>query len=120
MNKASFVTLIILGASIEISAQSGGYKLLPSSGDDHDAFGRSVSINDEFAFVGASGGEKVFVFRRDEKEWIEDQILTGEVNPFGSTLDPLFGYSVKVSGDYLIVGAPFQVVPPVMNCIGAA
>jgi FG-GAP repeat/Secretion system C-terminal sorting domain len=91
-------------------------KLLPST--DIRDFGRSVSIDDNYAIVGAT--HAAFIFKKNDNNWMEEYKLVGESNPQGSTLPPDFGYSVDISGEYAIVGAPFQVILPVLNNIGAA
>jgi hypothetical protein len=74
-----------------------------------DWFGNSVAISDNYAIVGA--------YREDDaggttsgKAYIFD-VTTGQLvhtlnNPSSSTAEDQFGYSVAISGDYAIVGAP--------------
>ncbi len=120
MSKMILILIVILSCYRITFAQFYEIKLLPSVGSESDGFGRSVSIDGDYAVVGAPGGEKVFVFKRTTNGWIEQDILTGDDNPPGSTLDPVFGFSVSISGSYIIVGAPFQVFPPITNNIGGA
>jgi hypothetical protein len=89
-----------------------GDKLTNPDPESLNQFGRSVSVSGNYAAVGApfdnNGGTEdgsVTVFKRNS--------ITGIWGPQGSPLtnpgqanDDHFGFSVSISGDYLIVGAP--------------
>jgi len=70
-----------------------------------DNFGRSVSIGRFYAAVGAtcfSGSPgRVYVFKRDETIWTQQAKLTG----FDNKHTDLFGCSLCINNDYLIVGS---------------
>ena len=74
-------------------------------------FGQSVVLSGDFLFIGASrdteagsGAGAVFIFKRDEfGVWSQVQKLTASG---GGTTDYL-GYSLAVSGNVLLVGAPY-------------
>lgn len=120
MNKVISI-VIIFSVYCQIAfSQVNEFKLLPRIGFENDNFGQSVSIDGDYAIVGAPGAEKVFVFKKSGSNWTEQEIITGDSNPSGSTLPSAFGFSVSISGTYAIVGAPFQVVLPILNNIGAA
>ena len=80
-----------------------------------DAFGYSVAISGDLAIVGApfdDDGEdneffdagSAYVFQRVGDEWLQTEKLVGQsIEPYGDQ----FGYSVAISGDYAIVGAPY-------------
>jgi hypothetical protein len=86
-------------------------KLLASDGADGDLFGFTVTINGDYAIVGAykdddKGGNSgsAYIFYRNEggpDNWGQQAKLLA---PDGATGD-YFGYSVSMSGDYAIVGA---------------
>jgi len=80
-------------------------ELTASDGAAGDNFGRSVSIGSRCAAVGATGFSgspgRVYVFKRDQTSWTEQARLTGSD---GKHTD-LFGCSVCINNDYLIVGA---------------
>ncbi len=88
------------------SEQTG---LTASDGVDGDYFGISVSINGNYAIVGAyqadGGGNskqgKAYIFYRSGTTWNEQAGLTGSD---GDT-DDYFGNAAAISGDYAIVGA---------------
>lgn len=61
-------------------------------------FGYSVDISDNFAVVGTLNN-RVYVYTNSNGVLSNEQILTG-------TNGVLFGYSVAVSGDYIVVGDP--------------
>ncbi|MBN2474704.1 MAG: hypothetical protein JXB62_08850, partial [Pirellulales bacterium] len=74
-------------------------------------FGSSVAISGDLAIIGAhrdnEGGRDsgaAYVFRFDGEQWIEQQKLTAS----DATGSGYFGYSVAISGDTAIVGAPWD------------
>ncbi len=89
-------------------------KLTASDGETYDEFGASVSIDGNYAMVGApynnEGGYggvidkgAVYIFKRDGVSWTGQTKLTA---PDGDVNDN-FGASVSISGGNSIVGAPF-------------
>ncbi len=80
-----------------------------SDGIAYDYFGYSVSIDGNFAVVGANSNEldtnvpgKAYVFKRaNSNNWIQVATLT----PSDGITNDQFGYSVSVHGDNIIVGA---------------
>ena len=90
-----------------------GVKLTASDGDSYDNFGISVAVDGEAIVIGASGDDdngadsgSVYVFTRDPDSgvWSQAAKLTASE---GEALD-YFGQSVAVSGDTVLVGAPFD------------
>ena len=87
-------------------------KLTASDGTAADRFGTSVAISGETLVIGARddliGGHaaqgSAYVFVRTGNNWAEQQKLTASD---GSANDA-FGFSVKLSGETLVVGAPFD------------
>jgi len=84
--------------------------LVAPAGAAQDWFGNGVSISGDYAVVGAphhdTGGNsdqgKVYVFHRSGSTWpLEDSLIATD----GASSD-WFGYSVSISGDYAVVGAP--------------
>ena len=80
-----------------------------SDGDAGDVFGYSVSIDGDYAIVGAAhkdigghlGQGKAYIFHYDGGSWVQQgQLTTSD----GVAYDN-FGCSVSISGDYAIVGA---------------
>ena len=85
-------------------------KLLPSDGAADDQFGISVGISGATAVVGArydddsgSGSGSAYVFRYDGSSWVEEAKLLASDGASGYG----FGSSVAVSGDAVVVGAPY-------------
>jgi len=84
-------------------------KLLAGDGAAVDAFGYSVSLSGDMALVGApddddSGSESgsAYVFVRSGTSWTQEaKLLAGDGAP-----GDRFGYSVSLSGDTALVGAP--------------
>jgi FG-GAP repeat len=82
---------------------------LAMDGATNDQFGTSVSISGDYAIVGAylknigsnSDQGQAYIFKRTGTTWIDQGIL---VAPDGISGD-LFGRSVAISGEYVIVGA---------------
>jgi len=83
-------------------------KLLASDGAAGDRFGVSVSIDGDYAIIGAFADDdsgdssgSAYVFTRSGTSWIEqDKLLASD-----GAADDYFGWSVSISGDYAIVGA---------------
>lgn len=102
-------------------------KLVASDAQMGDFFGTSVAIYKNTIVVGATqanpggvrGDGKVYTFLRKDKEWVQRDILHAEDGRAGD----FFGHSVAISGDRIVVGAPFaDPAPdnwPIMNA-GAA
>ncbi|KAA3598077.1 MAG: hypothetical protein DWQ06_13345 [Calditrichaeota bacterium] len=89
-------------------AQVNEFKLVASDGAKNHYFGKSVAIDNEYAVIGASWTEdrkgSVYIFSKDENMWIEETKL---VASDGETED-YFGEEVDVSGDFVIVGSPYD------------
>jgi len=86
-------------------------KLTASDGTPDAKFGCSVSISGDYAIVGAWGDDdtgidrgSAYVFYRSGNNWIEQAKLTA---PDGMDED-LFGYSVSISGDYVVIGSHYD------------
>jgi hypothetical protein len=86
--------------------KEGAILTSPSPIEQH-FFGCSVSIDGDYAIVGANSVGKdmgaAYVFKNDGAgNWKEIERFTSGNN----STDDNFGYSVSISGDYAIVGAP--------------
>jgi hypothetical protein len=82
-------------------------KMTASDGAADDYFGYSVSISGDLAIIGAtqyftSGTGKAYIFKRDGTNWSEQAKMTASDGTTGDS----FGWSVSISGDLAIVGAP--------------
>lgn len=83
-------------------------KLLPDDGKAEDKFGRSVSIDEDYAVVcallsdddGAESGS-VYIFKNDNNLWNQQAKLTAS----DAKTDDRFGRSVSILGNYLVIGA---------------
>jgi hypothetical protein len=83
-------------------------KLTASDAEDGDQFGYSVSINGNYAIVGAIADDdagtssgSAYIFIRSGSSWSQQAKLTASDAVAGDA----FGWSVDISGDYAIVGA---------------
>lgn len=83
-------------------------ELTASDGEAQDRFGISVAISEDVAVVGASSDDdlgrqsgSVYVFHREGSSWTEAQKLTASDGKPGD----LFGYTVDIDDDVLIVGS---------------
>ena len=115
----------IIGANGDDSARGSAYvftrsgtvwtgqqKLTASDGAAADLFGFSVVVSGDTAIVGAYGKDvelngdqgAAYVFTRSGNVWTEQQRLTASD---GGASD-LFGFSLAVSGETAVVGAPFD------------
>ena len=85
-------------------------RLTASDVQPYDDFGRSVSIDGDYAIVGApgedpngiTGGGSAYIFYWTGTTWIEQAKLYRTAT---STQYANFGYSVDISGDTVIIGA---------------
>ena len=84
--------------------------LRASNANVSDEFGTSVAISGNYAIIGAAADEgttavrsgSIYIFERNSGgTWIQVRMLTGR-NPISSDA---FGYSVAISGKYIMVGA---------------
>ena len=83
-------------------------KLTASDGVTNDVFGFSVSVNGDFAILGAYNDDdngtnsgSAYIFKRSGTTWYEQYKLTAS----DAAASDHFGISVSISGDYAIVGA---------------
>jgi hypothetical protein len=84
-------------------------KLTASDGAANEEFGNSVSLSGNYAVIGAYGDVigangsqgSAYIFHRSGTTWTQQAKLTASD---GASAD-WFGYSVAISGDYVIIGA---------------
>lgn len=83
-------------------------KLYASDGTSADLFGRSVSLNGTTLLIGSEGDDDTpsnsgaaYIFTLSGGTWTETQKLTAA----DADNDDLFGYSVSLDGNTLVVGA---------------
>ena len=82
-------------------------KLLPSDGEEYEYFGMYVSINGQYALIGAWGDDdngdrsgSAYIFKRDGNIWTQQvKLLPSDGEAYG-----YFGFSVSIKGDYAIIG----------------
>ncbi|NKI33856.1 cadherin-like domain-containing protein [Wenzhouxiangella sp. XN79A] len=86
-------------------------KLTPGDGAASDQFGFSVSLASDRALVGAFGDDdngsssgSAYLFDFNGTSWSE----TAKLTPADGARSDAFGYSVSLSGDRALVGAPFD------------
>ncbi len=84
-------------------------KLEPSFASADERFGRSVTISGNLVVVGAANEDaadsvfgSVFIYRHDGSSWSEDEEL------FDGGSSSLFGRSVSISGERVVVGGPLH------------
>ena len=103
---------VVLALTGPVWAQVVEHKLTASDGAADDQFGWSVSISGDFALMGTPGDDifrgSAYVFERQgDGSWLELFKLTAAD---GAELD-VFGFSVSLSGDQALVGAPLDDAP---------
>ena len=76
-------------------------RFAPTGLSAFDEFGRAVDLDEETAVLGAPIGDAVYIYTRQDGQWLETQRLD---SPGGSGTD--FGVAVGLFGDRLVVGAP--------------
>jgi uncharacterized repeat protein (TIGR01451 family) len=109
----SLACLLIGSGLFSNTSQALAYseqELLASDGAVDDQFGFSVAISGDTAIIGAYaddigsnfGQGSAYIFVRSGDSWSEQQKITASD---GAEVD-FFGYSVAISGDIAVVGAP--------------
>lgn len=109
-------------ATVEFSTTPQASLPNPSP-DASDQFGRAVAISGDYAIVGAyldspagvSNAGSAYIYFRSGTNWNLQATLPNPVTNPGSQ----FAYSVAISGDYAIVGAPLE-DPSGVNNAGSA
>ncbi len=97
---------------------SQSQKIVASDGTAKDLFGGSVGIEGNYVVVGAYSDKdeqnpsaatnrgSIYIFEQDSTgSWNERQKI---VPSYYSFPDKLFGYSVSINNDFIVVGAPFE------------
>ncbi len=93
-------------------------KLVASDRSNQDLFGTSVSVNNRYAVIGASGETEdesgqntlrfagsAYVFERDDQDhWVEVQKLV----PSDREANDVFAQSVRVKGRRIVIGSTFE------------
>ncbi len=95
-------------------------KLIPADAKNGDWIGSSVKLSGNFAFVAAIGSDfnaqgtdsiysagAIYVFENTGNDWVERQKLVANDRHISAGL----GWTMDVSGDYLITGLPFTEYP---------
>ena len=87
-------------------------KLIASDGAVEDNFGSSVVLSGDTALVGAYGDDapaadqgSAYVFVKPAGGWATTSTYTAKLTASDGAADDLFGYSVALSGDTVLVGA---------------
>ncbi len=90
--------------------------ITPSDADEQDRFGHVVAISGDVAVVGSPMNDdacpgnifcdsgSAYVFRFENGSWTEQQTLIA----FDDAERDFYGRSVSVSGDVIVIGAPWQ------------
>lgn len=89
-------------------------RLTASDANVWDLFGKSVSINGNYAIVGAHGDDaneydlydlgSAYIFKRDGTSWSRQaKLVASDANAYDE-----FGYSVSIDGNYAVVGAVYD------------
>ncbi|MBU4154499.1 MAG: hypothetical protein KKD63_16635 [Proteobacteria bacterium] len=83
-------------------------KLIPETAIEYESFGGTVSISNDFAIISTYFAElggpirSVYIFKKDGPNWTQHAKFTAS----DAAAYDEFGYSVAISGDTAIVGAP--------------
>jgi hypothetical protein len=78
---------------------------LPKPGDTN-YFGSSVVINDKYLAIGDPRANKVIIYTPDDSgQWNREREIRSPVNVVFNGIDSIFGSSLKLDGDILIISA---------------
>jgi hypothetical protein len=121
-NRADAPGVANSGAAYVFAKPGGGWtnmtqtaKLRASDAAAQDGFGAAVSLSGETAVVGARGDDhaggtdagSAYVFVKPGGGWV-NTTQTVKLTAMDAQTDDVFGYSVAVSGDRAIIGAPLE------------
>jgi hypothetical protein len=80
----------------------------PMSGDD---FGFSIAVSSGYMLIGAPGHNQghgaAYLYKKDNEEWILEQVYDNPANSINTGFPHKFGYNVAISGEYLSISSPF-------------
>ncbi|MGB2988057.1 MAG: hypothetical protein WBE26_19485 [Phycisphaerae bacterium] len=86
-------------------------KLTASDASPNDAFGGRIATSGDYLVVGVSGDDdagpssgSAYVYRREGTSWVEEDKIVASNGVAGDQ----FGHSVSISGDRILVGAPYH------------
>ncbi|MTI31637.1 T9SS type A sorting domain-containing protein [Xanthovirga aplysinae] len=112
-----FFYIFLIGITLNNTYAQGWFEdgttpyLSPEFNVEGMGFGGAVDVDGRYAVVGAKGrdGEKgaAFVYWYDGESWVKQAELTASYGDAGDW----FGYSVSISGDQIVVGAPRESNP---------
>jgi hypothetical protein len=102
------------------SGTSWTQQAILTNGTANDTFGASVSISGDYAIIGAPNAPILsygwaFIFNRIGNSWSQQSLLS----PSDLIEGDVFGFSVSISGDFAIIGAPRQDIIPSVTKRGA-
>ncbi|MEA1895337.1 MAG: FG-GAP repeat protein, partial [Euryarchaeota archaeon] len=107
----SAVLSVLLLATLAANVNATEVKINASDGTAHDLFGDSVAISGDYVVVGAwfdddagNNSGSAYIFKRDGTAWAQEAKITANDGEARN----LFGNSVAISGDYVVVGAWFD------------
>jgi len=100
------------GAAYIYKNVSGSWNLIKKiNADDYNQsyyFGCSVDIDGDYAIVGAyhdkSNSGSAYIFKNNGDKWTQTKKITASTRESSSR----FGYSVAISGDKVVIGAPYK------------
>jgi len=105
INAVAFIVLFLQAPSAAQSELNEGFQtLFDTEGEDGDALGAALAMDDDALVAGAPMGEAALVYRHDGSTWTREQVLS----PPGNAPGDNFGTSVAMAGHVIAVGAPFH------------
>ena len=107
MKKLLLLTVFFLSTTLSADWDNE-QKLIASDGTAYDYFGNSITIDGDYAVIGAwkdgdnwSMSGSAYIFHKSGTSWTEQtKIIASD-----GAADDNFGYSVSISGDYAVIGA---------------
>ena len=95
------------------------FKINSPNEESDNVFGAEVSISGDYAIVTdmndddvATNSGAAYIFRRNGTGWTQEAKLTASDGAYYDR----FGRSASISGNYAIVGAPFDSIAPSVQC----
>ena len=110
LTRALGLGLLAAFAGLASAHHAAEYKIIPADLSTGDQFGFAVDIDGGYACAGAprqddlgADSGSVYVLDLQGADWVE----AGKLHASDGAAGALFGYSVAINGDTIVVGAPF-------------
>jgi hypothetical protein len=100
---AVVILLLLMAPAASADVQHESQVLMAGDGGTNHGLGSAVAVCGNTALVGAPGNDAVYVYTRSGGSWSQVQKLEP-----GDAVEGGFGYSIALTADTAVIGAPWQ------------